>query len=164
MRYAIVDIETTGYNNTCNNITEIAIVLFDGKKVIDTFQSLVNPKTSINPYVQGLTGISNAMVHEAPTFSEIADKVWHMTENAVFVAHSVNFDYSMIRAEFKSFGADFKRKKLCTVRLSRKVFPGYNSYSLGNICSSLGIKIENRHRAMGDAEATVKLLEKCIDN
>ena len=162
--FAVVDIETTGYNNPCNNITEIAIVLFDGKKVIDSFHSLVNPLTSINPYVSRFTGISNEMVQDAPTFGDIATKVWGMTENAVFVAHSVNFDYSIIRNEFKSFGADFKRKKLCTVRLSRKIFPGYTSYSLGNICSSLGITIKDRHRAMGDAKATVKLLGMCLEN
>jgi len=164
MNYAVVDIETTGYNNSCNNITEIAILLFDGKKIIDSYQSLVNPKTQINPYVISLTGISNEMLKGAPTFGEIAQNVWRMTEDAVFVAHSVNFDYSMIRAEFKSLGADFTRKKLCTVRMSRKIFPGYNSYSLGKICSALGINIENRHRAMGDARATVKLLEHCLLN
>lgn len=164
MRYAIVDIETTGYNNTCNNITEIAIILFDGKKIIDTFHSLVNPKSSINPYVSRLTGITNEMVKDAPTFAEIANKVWNITDNAVFVAHSVNFDYGMIRNEFKSFGADFKRKKLCTVRFSRQVFPGHGSYSLGNICGALSIPLFDRHRAMGDAQATVKLLEKCLEN
>lgn len=164
MLYAIVDIETTGYNNPCNNITEIAIILFDGEKTIDTFQSFVNPQTPINPYVTRLTGISNEMVKNAPSFAEIAQKVWNLTENAVFVAHSVNFDYGMIRNEYKSFGSDFKRKKMCTVRLSRKIFPGYNSYSLGNICASLNIPINDRHRAMGDAEATVKLFKKCIEN
>jgi DNA polymerase-3 subunit epsilon len=164
MKYAIVDIETTGYSNSCNNITEIAILVHDGEKVIDSFQSLVNPKTSINPYVVNLTGISNDMLRNAPVFSEIAGTVWKMTEDAVFVAHSVNFDYSMIRAEFKSFGADFTRKKLCTVRLSRKLFPGHASYSLGKICDALGITIRDRHRAMGDAKATVQLLEHCLKN
>jgi DNA polymerase-3 subunit epsilon len=102
------------------------------------------------------------MLATAPRFCEVAKKIWTLTEGAVFVAHSVNFDYSFIREEFKSLGGDFKRQKLCTVRLSRKVFPGLASYSLGNICKQLGIEITNRHRAMGDAAATVRLLELCL--
>ena len=164
MLYAITDIETTGRYASANAITEIAIVLHDGEKVVDSFQSLVNPGTTIVPFVSRLTGITNDMVKDAPKFFEIAKKVWEMTEGAVFVAHSVNFDYSLIRQEFKELGADFKRRKLCTVRLSRSVFPGHTSYSLGNICSRLNIDIEHRHRAMGDVLATVKLFEKCLEN
>jgi DNA polymerase-3 subunit epsilon len=162
--FAIIDIETTGSYYGAHSITEIAIILHDGKQVVDQFESLVNPQTPIAPFVQRLTGITNEMVADAPKFYEIAKQVWTMTENAVFVAHSVNFDYSFIRQEFKELGADFKRNKLCTVRTSRKIFPGHSSYSLGTICSALGININDRHRAMGDAAATVKLLERCIEN
>ena len=161
--YAIVDIETTGAHLGAHSITEIAIILHDGKRIVETFESLINPQELISPYVARLTGINNEMLADAPLFHEVAKKIWTMTEGAVFVAHSVNFDYSFIREEFRSLGADFRRSKLCTVRLSRKVFPGQNSYSLGNICASLGIPIENRHRAMGDAQATVKLFEKCLE-
>lgn len=163
-KFAIVDIETTGVYAQAHSITEIAIILHDGNKVIDSFQTLINPGTSISPYVTSLTGISYEMVKDAPAFHEAARKIWEMTDDAIFVAHSVNFDYSFIREEFKSLGADFKRKKLCTVRLSRKIFPGHSSYSLGNICSILNIPIQDRHRAMGDAQATVKLLEECMKN
>ena len=162
MRYAIVDIETTGNFSRNHSITEIAIIIHDGKKILDTFQSLVNPETTTTPFVSRLTGITNAMLQDAPKFFEIAKKVWDLTEDAVFVAHSVNFDYSYIHEEFKSLGADFKRKKLCTVRLSRKLFPGYPTYSLGSICASLEIPFANRHRAMGDAAATAKLFELCV--
>jgi DNA polymerase-3 subunit epsilon len=162
--FAIIDIETTGSYYAAHSITEIAIILHDGKKVIDSFQTLVNPETPISPYVSRLTGITNDMVSSAPKFYEVARHVWNMTENAIFVAHSVNFDYSFIRQEFRELGADFKRTKLCTVRTSRKIFPGHPSYSLGNICTTLGIPVRDRHRAMGDAEATVKLLEQCIEN
>ncbi|HKR03368.1 MAG TPA: exonuclease domain-containing protein [Bacteroidia bacterium] len=162
MNYAIVDIETTGSHGSAHSITEIAIILHDGNKIIDSFQSLINPEAFINPYVSRMTGITNEMLRDAPKFHEVAKQVWNLTDDAAFIAHSVNFDYSYIRDEFKSLGADFRRKKLCTVRLSRKIFPGYPSYSLGNICAHLGIKIENRHRAMGDAAATVKLLELCM--
>ena len=162
--FAIVDIETTGSFAGANSITEIAIILHNGKKVIDSFQSLVNPESFISPYISRLTGITNEMLTDAPRFHEIAKSVWTLTEGAIFVAHSVNFDYSFIREAFKSLGADFKRPKLCTVRLSRKIFSGHSSYSLGSICTNLGIEIKNRHRAMGDAEATVKLFELCLQN
>ena len=160
--YAIVDIETTGTYAAAHSITEIAILLHDGEKVVDKYSTLINPGTTIVPFITRLTGITNEMLKTAPPFHEVAKKIWEMTDNAVFVAHNVNFDYAFIREEFKQLGADFKRKKLCTVRLSRASFPGHASYSLGTICNQLGIKINDRHRAMGDAEATVKLFEKCI--
>jgi DNA polymerase-3 subunit epsilon len=163
-RFAIVDIETTGSWSASTGITEIAILVHDTMKVIDSFQTLINPGTPVLPFVTKLTGITNEMLIDAPAFEEVAKKIWEMTDDCVFVAHSVNFDYSFIHRAFKNLGADFRRKKLCTVRLSRKIFPGYNSYSLGNICSSLGIEFKDRHRAMGDAEATVKLFEKCLSH
>lgn len=164
MRYAIVDIETTGSYQRSHAITEIAIIVHDGEKIVDSFETLINPETSIAPFVSRMTGITNQMLQDAPKFHEVAKKIWTMTDDAVFVAHSVNFDFSYIHQEFKSLGADFRRKKLCTVRLSRKLFPGYSSYSLGNICANLGIDIIDRHRAMGDAAATAKLFELCLQN
>ncbi|AXP82216.1 hypothetical protein CJ739_3154 [Mariniflexile rhizosphaerae] len=157
--YTIIDIETTGQGN---KITEISIFKYDGDKVIDEFTSLVNPQSYIPDYITVLTGIDNFMVANAPTFSEIADTVLAITEGMVFVAHSVNFDYNVIRNEFKALGIDFTRKKLCTVRLSRKLIPGHKSYSLGKICRALDIDINGRHRARGDAEATVILFEKLL--
>ena len=103
------------------------------------------------------------MVSTAPKFYEIAKKVVEITKDAIFVAHNVTFDYNVIRDEFKSLGFDFKRKKLCTVRLSRKIIPGLPSYSLGNICSAEGIEIAERHRAKGDAEATVELFRRLLE-
>ncbi len=163
-RFAIVDIETTGNHAAHHGITEIAILVHDTRQVVDTFQTLINPESPINPYVARLTGITDEMVRGAPRFHEVARTIWELTEDAVFVAHSVHFDYSFIHSAFKSLGADFRRKKLCTVRLSRKIFPGYPSYGLGNICAALGIAIKDRHRAMGDAEATAKLFELCLQN
>lgn len=157
MNYAIVDIETTG---RANKITEIAIFVHDGTQVVDEFTTLVNPECSIPPFITHLTGITNAMVSDAPKFYEIAKKVNELTLDTIFVAHSVNFDYGILQQEFKSLGFDFKRKKLCTIRLSRKLIPGLHSYSLGTICSSQHIRIENRHRARGDAQATTLLFEK----
>ncbi|MFY0630421.1 MAG: GIY-YIG nuclease family protein [Flavobacteriaceae bacterium] len=161
--YAVVDIETTGNGYKGQKITEISIFIFDGKKVIDEFTSLVNPEQTIPAFITNLTGITDAMVRTAPKFYEIAKKVQELTEGTIFVAHNVNFDYNIIQSEFKSLGFDFKRKKLCTIRLSRKIIPGLNSYSLGNICSTEGIEILGRHRAKGDAEATVELFRRLIE-
>lgn len=157
--YAIVDIETTGNNYNGQKITEISIFLYDGNKVIDEFTSLVNPEQHIPPFITNLTGINDAMVRHAPKFYEIAKKVHEITENAVFVAHNVNFDYNIIKSEFQSLGFEFNRKKLCTVRLSRKIIPGHQSYSLGTLCAALNIPLYDRHRAKGDVEATVKLFQ-----
>ena len=153
--YSVVDIETTGNGYKGQKITEISVLVFDGKKIINEFTSLVNPEQNIPAFITNLTGITDVMVRSAPKFYEIAKKVEEITKDTVFVAHNVNFDYNIIRDEFKSLGFDFKRKKLCTVRLSRKIIPGLSSYSLGNICSAEGIEIAARHRAKGDAEATV---------
>ncbi len=159
MRYAIVDIETTGGSPQWHRITEIAIFIHDGNQVVDSWQSLINPQRTIPGNISMLTGITNEMVSDAPIFSDIAEKVLEFTQDAIFVAHSVNFDYGFIKQEFERIGINYNRKRLCTVRLSRKVFPGYKSYSLGTICQYKGISIINRHRAGGDAEATAQLLD-----
>ncbi|WP_298262344.1 exonuclease domain-containing protein [uncultured Lutibacter sp.] len=157
--YSIVDIETTGQGA---KITEISILVFDGKKIIDEFTTLINPECHIPPFITNLTGINNAMVGSAPKFYEIAKKIEEITLDTIFVAHNVNFDYHIIQQEFKNLGFNFKRKKLCTVRLSRKLIPGLNSYSLGALCTSQNITIKDRHRAKGDAEATTILFKKLL--
>jgi len=161
--YSVVDIETTGNGYRGQRITEISIFVFDGKKIVDEYTSLVNPEQTIPAFITNLTGITDAMVRTAPKFYEIAKKVEELTRDTIFVAHNVNFDYNIIQQEFKDLGFDFKRKKLCTVRLSRKIIPGLKSYSLGNICSTEGIHIAERHRAKGDAEATVELFRRLIE-
>lgn len=160
--YCIVDIETTGNGIKGNRITEISIFKYDGHSIVDEFTSLVNPETPIPYFITGLTGIDNDLVRNAPKLDEIAPKILEITKDSVFVAHSVNFDYNVIKNEFKNLGLEFIRKKLCTVRLSRKLFPGYHSYSLGKICSALDIPLTDRHRARGDAHATVLLFEMLL--
>jgi DNA polymerase-3 subunit epsilon len=157
--YAIVDIETTGGYAANNAITEVAIVLHDGNRELKRYETLVRPGMSIPRYVQVLTGISDEMVAGAPYFEEIAPLIYEWLKDAIFVAHNVNFDYSFIRHQLKACGLELDCKKLCTVRLSRKTFPGAPGYSLGKICQHLGIIIPNRHRAGGDAGATVQLFE-----
>ena len=160
--YSIVDIETTGNGIKGNRITEISIFKTDGYEVIDEFTSLVNPECEIPYFITGLTGIDNDMVRNAPKLDEIAHKILEITADTIFVAHSVNFDYNVIKNEFQQIGLDFVRKKLCTVRLSRKLIPGYNSYSLGKLCSAIGIPLKDRHRARGDAHATMLLFHKLL--
>lgn len=157
--YAIVDIETTGGYAAANGIIEISIRLFDGENVVEEFETLINPFQAIPRYIQAFTGIKNEMVQEAPAFEEVAPKIFEMLQGAVFVAHNVNFDYSFVKNHLEAHGYTLNTKKLCTVRLARQIFPGYPSYSLGNICRALGIEVENQHRAGGDAAATVTLFK-----
>jgi DNA polymerase-3 subunit epsilon len=140
----------------------VAIVLHDGNREVKRYETLVRPGKLIPRYVQALTGITNEMVAEAPDFENIAPIVYEWLKDAVFVAHNVNFDYSFLRYQLQTCGFELNSKKLCTVRLSRKVFPDAQRYSLGNICRYLGIDISNRHRAGGDADATVLLFEKIL--
>jgi len=161
--YAIVDLETTGGNPGRDKITDIAILIHDGKMVIREYSTLVNPECRIPYHITALTGITNEMVANAPKFYEIARELVELTSNTVFVAHNVSFDYGFIRSEFLRLGYDFKREKLCTVRLSRKIIPGHASYSLGRLCDDLNITINNRHRALGDAVATAQLFNLLIE-
>ncbi len=157
--YAILDIETTGGQFNEEGITEIAIYKFDGHEVVDQFISLINPEIPIQPFVIKLTGINNAMLRSAPKFYEVAKRIIEITEGCVVVAHNASFDYRVIRTEFKRLGYDFERETLCTVDLSKKLLPEQASYSLGKLVRSLGIPIADRHRASGDAMATVKLFK-----
>nr|WP_315399000.1 exonuclease domain-containing protein [uncultured Sphingobacterium sp.] len=160
--YAIVDIETTGGNARGSRMTEIAIVIHDGEKVIDRWESLINPEQHIPLAIFALTGIDNELVADAPVFGDIAQKVFDMLDGRIFVAHNVNFDYSFIRHQLEEQGYKWTARKLCTVRLSRKIKPGFRSYSLGKLCDSLAIPISNRHRAGGDAEATTILFSSLL--
>ncbi len=161
--YAIIDIETTGLSPAGEKITEIAIILHDGKKVVGEFESLVNPEKKIPYRITQMTGITNQMVVDAPKFYEIAKQIVELTEDKVIVGHNVNFDYGFLRHEFKSLGYDFKSKTMDTVRLSRKLIPGRKSYSLGKLCNDIGIENHARHRASGDALATTRLFEMLLE-
>ena len=157
--YAIVDIETTGGKTNRDRITEIGIVIFDGEKVIDKYETLINPERSIPSQITQITGITDDMVSDAPKFYEVAKKIVEMTKGLIFVAHNVRFDYGFLKEEFKSLGFTFTRRQLCTVRLSREKLPGLKSYSLGNIIKHFNIKVNSRHRALDDALATAELMK-----
>lgn len=162
--FTVVDIETTGGTARSHKIIEIAIVTFDGIQIVDTYSTLVNPKKYVPPFITSLTGISNEMLEGAPTFEEVATTIQEKTNDKIFVAHNVNFDYSFLKQEFSILGMKFDRKKLCTVRLAKKIIPGFRSYGLGTLTNELGITIHDRHRALGDAEATAEVLKILIKN
>jgi DNA polymerase III subunit epsilon len=162
--FAIVDIETTGGYASGNSITEIAIAIHDGEKLVDYYETLINPQVPIPRYIQALTGITPAMLSQAPLFEEVAHSIYNLLRDKVFVAHNVNFDYSFVKYQLAQVGYEIDCKKLCTVRLGKRVLPGHLSYSLGKLCRSLDIEIENRHRAGGDTKATVKLFEHILRN
>ncbi|MGB7787064.1 MAG: exonuclease domain-containing protein [Salinimicrobium sp.] len=160
--YAILDIETTGGKYNEEGITEIAVYKFDGHKVVDQFISLVNPEIPIQPFVIGLTGINNEMLRNAPKFYEVAKRIVEITEGTTIVAHNAKFDYRILRTEFSRLGFEYERQSLCTVELSKKLIPGQKSYSLGKLVRALGIPLSDRHRASGDAQATVKLFKMLL--
>jgi DNA polymerase-3 subunit epsilon len=157
--YAIVDIETTGGYAENHRVTEVAIYHYDGIQITDHFHTLINPGRKIPYFITGLTGITSEMVKEAPAFEDVANEIHHWLKDRVFVAHNAHFDYSFLKKEFEEVGIPWSTKKLCTVRLSRKIMPGLESYSLGRLAESLGIKITDRHRAGGDALATTKIFD-----
>ncbi len=159
MKYAVIDIETTGLSSKNERITEIAVFIYNGKEIIDEFITLVNPEKKIPYRIIQMTGINNQMVENAPKFYEVAKKIVEITQDAVFVGHNVRFDYGFVRMEFQRLGYAYERETIDTVRLSRKLIPGQPSYSLGKLCNALGINNNARHRAAGDALATLQLFE-----
>jgi DNA polymerase-3 subunit epsilon len=161
--YAIVDVETTGGKFNEEGITEVAIYRFDGHEIVDQFASLINPEQPIQPFVVKLTGINNAMLIKAPKFYEVAKRIIEILDGAVVVAHNANFDHRMLRLEFERLGYEFDKQTLCTVELAQKLMPEQASYSLGKLVKSLGIPITDRHRATGDALATVKLFKLLLN-
>jgi DNA polymerase III subunit epsilon len=168
VHFVVVDIETTGGSPKTSKITEIALYKTDGTQILDEYVTLINPEIPIPEFIVRLTGINDKMVETAPKFYEVAKKIIEFTQDCIFVAHNVAFDYGMIRGEFRSLGYDFRLPHLCTVRASRYMFPGHDSYSLGKLARALGIEIQGRHRAGGDALATTiifnQLFEKSFKN
>ncbi len=160
--YAILDIETTGGKYNEEGITEIAIYRFDGHTVVDQFISLINPERPIQAFVVGLTGINNDMLRNAPKFYEVAKRIIEITEGCIIVAHNAQFDYRILSLEFDRLGYPFEQTTLCTVALSQELLPGHDSYSLGKLTKALGIPMTDRHRANGDAMATVKLFKMLL--
>ena len=163
MEFAVVDIETTGSTPQSAGITEIAIVIHNGVEVTGKFVTLINPRHKIPPFIVNMTGISDEMVARAPLFEEVAPQIYNLLNGRVFVAHNVSFDYSFVHYLLVKSGFQWSAPKLCTIKLSRRVFPGLVKYGLGSLTRDLGIKIEGRHRAWGDAAATAQVLTMAIE-
>jgi len=164
MLYAVVDIETTGGHASANGITEVAINIHDGNQIVESYTTLINPSLPIPAYITALTGIDDGLLKDAPKFEDVALQIYQLLSDKVFVAHNVNFDYSFLKHHLAAAGYDLQCRKLCTVRLSRKLIPGKSSYSLGKLCTALQIPIQNRHRAAGDADATSILFNLLLDH
>ena len=162
--YAIIDIETTGGKFDSESITEIAILKYDGEKILDQFSSLVNPEKEIDSFVKKLTGINNQMLKNAPKFFNIAKRIINITDDCVLVAHNASFDYRVLKTEFRRLGYNYSKKTLCTVNLSKKLIPNKNSYSLGKLTKNLGIPLKRNHRALDDAIATFNLFKLLQDH
>lgn len=163
-KYAIIDIETTGGLYNRDKIIEIAIIVTDGKKIIDQYESLINPERSIPYSITRITGIDDDMVIDAPKFYEVARKIVEITDGCVFIAHNVNFDYGFIKHEFRNLGYAFNKKRLCTVKLTRILMPGLSSYGLDNLIRHFNLQVENRHRAYGDTYATFEIFSYLYQN
>jgi DNA polymerase-3 subunit epsilon len=162
MEFAVVDIETTGGMPQSHGITEIAIVIHNGVEVTGKYVTLINPRQKIPPFIVNMTGISDAMVANAPLFEEVAPEIYNLLNGRIFVAHNVSFDYSFVHYLLGKAGFQWSAPKLCTIKLSRRVFPGLAKYGLGSLTRDLGIRIEGRHRAWGDAAATAQVLTMAI--
>ncbi len=160
--YAILDIETTGGKYNEEGITEIAIYRFDGERIVDQFSSLINPERRIQPFVVNLTGINAEMLRNAPKFYEVAKRIIEITNDAILVAHNAKFDNRILTTEFDRLGYAYEKDTLCTVELAKKLIPDLPSYSLGKLVRSLGIPLSDRHRAQGDAKATVALFKMLL--
>jgi DNA polymerase III subunit epsilon len=154
-----LDLETTGATPLRDRITEIALVRFEHGVEVARWQTLVNPQQPISSFIQNLTGIDDHMVADAPTFAEVAPTLLDYLEGAVLSAHNVRFDYGFIKAEFKRMGITLRQKVLCTVKLSRLLYPQYPSHGLDAIMQRHGIRTASRHRAMGDVEVVLAFLE-----
>ncbi|MBE7175228.1 MAG: GIY-YIG nuclease family protein [Mucilaginibacter polytrichastri] len=162
MLYALVDIETTGGHASAHGITEVAICIHDGTRVTERYETLINPYQTIPLFIQSMTGITQDMVDEAPDFRKVAAEIFALLSDKIFVAHNVNFDYSFLKHHLSVCGFELNVKRLCTVRLGRKIFPGLPSYGLGKICRHFDIGNDARHRAMGDCAAMAELFSLYI--
>lgn len=150
-----LDLETTGATPLKDRITEIALVRFEGGVEVARWQTLVNPETNIPPFIQQLTGITNEMVISAPTFADVADKLAAFLEGSVMAAHNVRFDHGFLKSEYRRLGQILRQRVLCTVKLSRRLYPEHRGHGLDAIMQRHQLTTEMRHRAMGDVELMI---------
>ncbi len=160
---AFVDLETTGATAANDRITEIGIVEVDPGGAVREWQQLVNPGVPISPFIEQLTGISNAMVATAPPFSEVAEETLRRLDGRLFIAHNARFDYGFLKAEFGRLGMVFKAPVLCTVKLSRALFPEHHRHNLDSLIERHRLVADARHRALADARLIHQFWDKIHD-
>lgn len=160
MVYAFVDVETTGFNPSSDRIIEIAVVRYEDGQIRDTYETLVNPEIYVSSFIQEMTGIDSMALQSAPLFAEIAEEILERLEGAILVAHNVGFDHGFLKTEFRRLNCDFHPSRMCTVQLSRTLFPQHSGHGLDAVISRFGIQVNSRHRALGDTLATIKFFEK----
>jgi DNA polymerase-3 subunit epsilon len=158
-RYVICDIEATGLHED-KEIIDIALITFEDGKITDVYETLINPLTEISAFIQDLTSISSRQLIDAPKFYDVADAIRMRLEGNVFVSHNTEFDFNLLRKKYQELGQDIKLKTFCTLKVAQHEIPGLSNYNLDALCHFFGIKIERRHRAIGDAEATLKLFNE----
>lgn len=162
--FCLIDTETTGISGKKHEIIDIAILKVCNGTIVDRYESLVKPKNPINGFIQNYTGISNQMVADAPSFAHIADEVENFLSDGIFVAHNAGFDHSFLKNEFARIGREFERPRLCTVKLSRHLYPEYPRHGLDAIIERFEIECKARHRAMGDTEVLWEFLQILNNN
>lgn len=156
----LLDLETTGSAAAFDRITEIGLIEVDGGQYAREWSTLVNPQMVIPPFIEALTGINDAMVAAAPTFAEIADELRARIQGRLLVAHNARFDYGFLCAEFRRLDTEFSAELVCTVKLSRKLFPAHRRHNLDTLMERHAVSCDARHRALGDARVLWDLLGK----
>jgi DNA polymerase-3 subunit epsilon len=161
---AIVDIETTGMSYARSRVIEVGVIRVENGEVVDSFNSLIDPQTELPMFITELTGISKNDLNHAPTFYDISAELYQIMDGAVFIAHNVRFDYGFLKQEFKRLNKKFSPKLLCTVKLSKALYPGVRGHKLQDLIDRCQINVANRHRALDDATATWQFIQHSIDN
>ncbi|CAN5441327.1 hypothetical protein BH10PAT3_BH10PAT3_1240 [soil metagenome] len=151
-----LDIETTGGNARYSRITEIGALRVEDNKIVNRFKQLINPEERVPSFITGLTGITDEMLWDAPTFRSIADDLDLFLDGGLFIAHNVSFDYSFIKMEFERIGYRFNMDRACSARLSKRLYPEHKSHALDRVIERMNLDVKNRHRAYDDAEVIWK--------
>ncbi len=157
-----LDIETTGGTPLNSRVLEIGALRMENNTIVDTFSQLIQPEQQVPWWITKLTGITDEMVWDAPTFQGVASSLELFLSDAIFVAHNVNFDYGFIKAEFERIGGSFTMDRLCTVKLSRALYPKQKRHNLDSVIEAHNIQVESRHRALDDAKVMVEFFKKSL--
>lgn len=155
----LIDLETTGTNPAAERVIEIGLLHLRDLQVVNRWSQLVNPARQLSPFIESHTGIHQGMLATAPTFAQIADELWSYLQQGLLVAHNARFDYGFLQAEFARLGRQYQAPTLCTVKLSRKLFPQHRRHSLDALIERHGLRCDSRHRALDDVQVLADFLK-----